>query len=243
MANGFLWFRYEFEVLDYLKGIGGEKISANVSFGSRGSSSRSERDYYVSHGDAKSAARYFIQRRSGDWDGLDAVIFLKQDSYWMPDCQEGNFASTVSYGFTLSESRQAPEYQIDSAFNRAWLPSVRDNVSSSNGQSASRFRLSSDSTAHTPRDEQYDKRGTISLDELRTEIQVLEDEISRKETMGVEGYVECLDAKYDHERKNSRRGGFWRRDYTALVETLHQTRQNDFCRSTRSGIDSHCRYG
>ena len=228
---------YEFEVLEYLKGRGTESLAVNSSFGGSGDSWSSSYEVYETEGDAIAAARFHISERDGKWDDREAILFVRQDPYW------GN----EEYGFTLSGSIQAPEYRIESHFNRVWLPAadvtsgapevflmtappsppsqeaqpevdlkeIRRQLARELGsddspglEEAMRRTAEQLGVAYTPPDSATSRapwlraRESITLEELRQAIDDLADSISRAQAEGITGYNECLESKYERERRN-----------------------------------------
>ena len=107
---------FEFEALEFLKGAGDKTLLANASFGTSGSSWKSQHEVYESKRDAIAAALHRISVRDKQWDEREAIVFMSRDQYWGGE----------SYGFTLAGSIQAPEYRLESRYNRVWLPAADD---------------------------------------------------------------------------------------------------------------------
>lgn len=228
---------YEFEVLEYLKGQGTESLSINSSFGASGDSWSSSYEVYETEGDAIAAALFHISERDGKWDDREAILFVRQDPYW------GN----EEYGFTLSGSIQAPEYRIESRFNRVWLPAadvtsgapevflmtappappsqeaqpevdleeIRRQLAAQLGSDDSpqldeimRGIAEQHGLTYTPPNSASSTapwlgaRESITLEELRQTIDDLDNSISRAQAEGITGYSECLESKYERERRN-----------------------------------------
>ncbi len=225
---------YEFEVLEYLKGQGTESLSINSSFGASGDSWSSHYEVYETERDAIAAALFHISERDGKWDDREAILFVSQDPYWRDE----------EYGFTLSGDVQAPEYRIESRFNRVWLPAAdvtsevpelflmtappsqeaQSEVDLEEIRRQLAAQLGSDDSPqldeimrgiaaqygleYTPPDSTTSNapwlaaRESITLEELRQSIEDLADSISNARAEGVTGYGECLESKYERERKN-----------------------------------------
>lgn len=176
---------YEFEALEFLKGQGSESLSVKVSFGRSGSSSGSEYEMYQSEQDAIAAALFHISERDDQWDDHEAIIFINEEPFWDTRCRYPLSTSSDSYGFTLAGDIQAPEYRIESRFNRVWLPAEAPSNESG------RFLVSV-----PPKEESK----SIALDEVRQMIVELDRSISRAKAEGVFGYRDCLVRKHDRER-------------------------------------------
>ena len=152
-----------FDVIEFLKGEGGQSIAAKASFGVSGSSFGSSHRVYESQRDATAAAAHYLTTRNDQWDDRETILFLEEQAFWDAECGEATPRSTESHGFTLAGHAQAPQYRIESDFNRAWLPS--SNVSSPPAQS--RSFLLGDRSTQVAADSAARDSGTISLDELR----------------------------------------------------------------------------
>ena len=190
---------FRFDVIEFLKGEGGQSLSAKASFGVSGSSwSGSSHRVYESQRDATAAAAHYLTTRNDQWDDREAILFLEEQAFWDAECGEATPRSTESYGFTLAGHAQAPQYRIESDFNRAWLPS--SNVSSPPAQS--RSFLLGDRSTQVAADSAARDSGTISLDELRGLIEELEESIRLADEQSVLGYKDCLAAMYAREREN-----------------------------------------
>ena len=141
---------FEFEALEFLKGEGNETLLVNVSFGGSGDSWTSHYEIYESERDAIAAALYRISVRNEPWDERQAVVFISRDRYWGDE----------SYGFTLSGDVQAPEYQLESRYNRVWLPAADE----SSGQ-PERFLMTA-----PPDDTGKEARDAAELEEFRRQL-------------------------------------------------------------------------
>ena len=164
---------YQFEVNEYLKGDGEDRISIKTSFGGGGSIGMVVYDQYRTRDDAELVAEMAIAERDQyrSLDSLEAILFLKREDEWEWECNETEPSKYELYTFTLSGWWFAPEYRIYSMYNRAWLPSLDQNESASKSteaetgddESSMHFRLSIDSDLSTERDSDMDRFGTISL--------------------------------------------------------------------------------
>ena len=141
---------FEFEALEFLKGSGPESLLVNVSFGGSGSSWESRYEIYESQRDAIAAALYHISVRDVPWDEREAIVFMSRVRHW----------GLESYGFTLSGSTQAPEYQLESHYNRVWLPAA-----DATSQTPGRFLMTSPTAG--PGQEVHD---TVRLGEIWRQI-------------------------------------------------------------------------
>ena len=141
---------FEFEALEFLKGAEEETLLANASFGGSGDSWQSSYEVYESERDAIAAALYRISKRDEPWDEREAIVFMSRDQYW----------GSESYGFTLAGSIQAPEYQLESRYNRVWLPA--DDATS---QTPERFLMTA-----PPGDTGKEARDAATLEEVRRQL-------------------------------------------------------------------------
>ena len=141
---------FEFEALEFLKGEGDETLLVNASFGGSGDSSQSSYEIYESEREAIAAALYRISVRDERWDERQAVVLMSRDQYWGDD----------SYGFTLSGDIQAPEYRLESRYNRVWLPAV-----DATSQAPERFLMTA-----PPDDTGKEARDAATLEEVRRQL-------------------------------------------------------------------------
>ncbi len=194
-SDGRYWIpvvRYEFEAYEFLKGEGTESLFVNVSFGASGDSFQSRYEVYESEGGAIAAARSRLRRSAPTWREREAILFVKERPSWDGKCGEPLPESTDSYSFTLQGDVQAPEYRLDSRFNRVWLPAADVTP-----QGSERFLLKAPGSAPG-----HEAQENIGLEELRQRIAELEGSIKRAQSEGVSGYEECLSEKYYRERLN-----------------------------------------
>ncbi len=115
---------YEFRALEFLKGEGTKSLLVSTSFGASGDSWRSNYELYETEEDAITAGLRHIPTRDESWDEHKAIIFISEGQFWGADCIGPAFILCETYQFTLSGPIQAPEYRLESRFNRAWLPAV-----------------------------------------------------------------------------------------------------------------------
>ena len=184
---------FEFEALELLKGEAGGSLLVYASFGGSGNSSQSRYEVYESKSDAIAAALYRISVRDESWDEREAIVFVSSYHYW----------SDESYHFTLSGDIQAPEYRLESRYNRVWLPAADDT-----SELPERYLMTG------PRPDLGSEGGpwgaapwgfaqeSITLEELQKGIAELDASISRAEAEGISGYSTCLASSYEHDRKN-----------------------------------------
>ncbi len=208
--------QYHFRVLEYLKGDGENQIVVNTSFGGDGFGVAW--DWYRSNFDAKKAAQITIAGLDVDLLRLQSILFIEHDDVWRKHCVIEEVKDAMSYSFALDYDWVAPEFAINSDHNRVWLPihvsSSQTVMSAENpieetidlDSSESRFRLSIDSDASTPRDEKFDMHGTITVAEFKHQI----NSIAVSES-AFSGYADCLKNKnylIQKELEADRRGGY-----------------------------------
>lgn len=172
---------YHFEALDYLKGHGAGHISVTKSFAGTSNSAYYSRDGYSSKAGAKREARKIIVGRDDTWDDRQAVLFLKcDDDVWNAKCDREAKEYGKSYKFTLG---YRAGYNIK---NRVWLPAI-------DSENQKQFLL---------RAPLLNEKDTITIEQLRNIIDEFELSIKHAEEQGIEGYEQCLYARYRHERLN-----------------------------------------
>ena len=120
--------RHEFEVLEYLKGNGGNKVWGVVSLPKYHRVSSSEQD-------ARSKLTYYMNIRNTQWDGKEAIVFLSE----IENATSGQRADHYSLGQFLSD------YHLESYFPATyggWYPIVSAQGGASGaGESQSGFLL------------------------------------------------------------------------------------------------------
>ena len=177
--------RHEFEVLEYLKGNGGNKIWGVVSLpeGQRVSSSEQE---------ARSKLTYYMNVRNTQWDGKEAIVFLSE----IENAPSGQRSDHYSLGQFLSD------YHIESYLPSTyggWYPIVSaQGEASGAGESQSGFLLRGqrdvslgDWLAYDDPDAYSDLSAaavsgqsgdvTLSLEEIKTLVGMTEAELEERE--------------------------------------------------------------
>ena len=191
-----------FEVLEYLKGDGDDRLFIEVSFGWWGNSYNSTRYVYSNESDAIRSAHIAITEGYYDLIEGDVLLFVENTDALHSRCDVKDEATDV-FSFTLMGHPQSPEFGISSEFNRVWLPAVDQSVDwSEKDASTIRFKLSADSDLGTQRDERYGRHGTIGTDEISEMVNELEDAMNEADETGVVSYNECLKAKFERETLN-----------------------------------------
>ena len=191
-----------FEVIDYLKGEGDDKLSVNLSFGWWGNSYSSVRTTYLNESDAELAAEIAIHEGYFDFDEGEAVLFVANDERYTR-CIEGQGAENIAFSFALSGHPQSQDFIINSEYNRVWLPAVESVASEESIISkVKRFKLSPESTIETTRDTEFGRSGTITVGEIIHRVDLLERSIDAAQEEGIAGYADCLESKFDREKRN-----------------------------------------
>ena len=197
--------KFTFDVHEYLKGSGGNTITANISV-------ECPHLNWAECGppeqEAIDDANEWLSRENNRWwESRESIIFLEEDngnesktpgqsatpSYkflpWL-----GDYATTYQYPYSDTDG-----YSVLSERNRVWLPATTES-SSASGSSDSRFMLG-DRPHDLPLGQNVSGLSfdtDISLSDLKARIQSIANMVTQGK--GVAGYEECLRAKFDHER-------------------------------------------
>ena len=183
--------QYEFEAIDYVKGMGAGLVYVNVTFTGDYAANRHATFYYANERDAIEIASHEFFDDERRWDDKEALIFLNRYEAKIPQCDSDRIKYGEVYGFALSE--YYPEFELSSRYNRAWLPVVE----SESLLTPIEFHLSEPN-----HDEDYQEARTISLDAMRIMVNEFTD-LKNKPTNVAHGeYIDCLKAKYARLREN-----------------------------------------
>ena len=207
--------RFTFDVHEYLKGSGGDAITADIkiacteyTWGRCQSSSEQEA---IGYADDWIGLSNIANSR---WSNRESIIFLEDDDLgrshasgqsaatmykFIPQNEYRNpihdYATTSLHPYSVTDG-----FSVFSGRNRVWLPSTAA-WSGASGADESRFMLGDE-----PRDFRPDKGAMrsawfatdISLAGLKSRIKAVADMVKQGE--GVEGYEECLRRKFSYFR-------------------------------------------
>ena len=165
---------FQFPVIEYLKGNGGDTLSVEFLFaGSSGAHT------YLTHEEAQSALTKQLANRNATWDNRDSALFLKLDANQSDVNADGAVDTPPTYRFVRNTHN---DYTIDK-INKPWLP-----VADDSGQSDSEpvYILDSETT-----EDGSERLPTMSLAELRASIESVAAILKAGE--GTEGYEECVE--------------------------------------------------
>ena len=170
--------KFNLNVSDYLKGTGPSSIVAVWVDGTP----------YDATEDANAALATILAERDDQWDGLEAIIFLFDET--------GEFGTSLDAQFKLSDhfllalgDRYFPDdrYSMHSASRKAWLPAASGTGSNRDGQE---FLLDVQPDTGTP--------PTITLGDLKMRIADVRSEFGGGD--GSAAYKACVLEKYRHIR-------------------------------------------
>ena len=200
--------RFTFDVHEYLKGNGGDVITADVRVRCGcpcPDDSEQEAVDYANDWISREAAS--DPKASRSWEGGESIIFLEEDELGRSEAS-GQVAATMykfipwneyrypiyNYASTYEPYFGGDTYSILSERNRVWLP--RATSSSASGADESRFML-----GNRPKDVYGGAMARsswfatdISLSDLKSRINAVADMV--KQSGGWAGYEECLRAKF-----------------------------------------------
>ncbi len=185
---------FRFNALEYLKGSGGDEITALAT---------ESYTRYETVVEARTLGEDFLGERDTQWDDREAIVFLiatqEPDRYW--------------FGTLSEEGRDG--YTIASPYNKVWLPAASAGTAlpkgAGNGPGGEELVFLTDipdaATASGPpsirslgasSSDASGRAPTITLSELKSLIEEVEREVSAGG--GSEEYRECIRFKYRWER-------------------------------------------
>ena len=199
-----------FNVLEYLKGSGGNQIEAVLYDGD-----------WVTHdkADITAANEDFLAFRDKQWDDREAIVFLKS-SQFIPS----TLSDSDRYFMTYLRANGEHGYTVDSRWAKAWLPAA---APSSNGQASG---ASGDSQRFITNIENGPSGGgasgqsgsqteTMTLAEIKAVIKKIDDELAAGD--GITDYAACVREKYRWARDvalfKSGRGDSYYRQFEAGI--------------------------
>ena len=196
---------FKFEVLEYLKGAGGNEVVAYSTVARRSEVIQEIMDKnargevipwrlledpnpYSTMEDALAAAHKWEKERNTQWDDREAIVFLREEP--VPGSSDGSKRYLIG---------SISEHAVDSR-NRAWLPAQASaGASASSGEA--RYLLEPPGRASAGGAGAASSSGqpsTISAAELKAAMSKLDKWV--KDGEGVEGYLECIWASFGEER-------------------------------------------
>lgn len=178
--------RYQFNVIEYLRGGGPEEITVRYR----------SNDAYLTEEEAWGIAKRSFEFRNASWDDREAVLFLIGQNQSGVSGASGQQPQTFQFPTWAWGEFQ---YTVDT-LNRVWLPSAQ--ASGAAGQSAdeeARSYLTGNSAGDAGGvTGSGETSSRISLAELRSKITAASaDLLAGRE---IEGYEECLDRKFAYEQ-------------------------------------------
>ena len=194
--------RFKFEVLEYLKGAGGNEVVAYSTVARRSEVIQEIMDKnargelipwkllgdpnpYATMEDALAAAQKWEKERNTQWDGREAIVFLREEP--TPGSSDGS--KRYLLGWSISE------HTVDSRY-RAWLPAqASPGASASSGDS--RYLLEPPGRSVAGAASSSGQPSTISVSELKAAMAKLDEWVKAGE--GVEGYLECVRYSFGDE--------------------------------------------
>ena len=178
---------YTFDVLEYLKGSGGDELVTIVV---------SE----YAHPDAATARRYLDTRlstRETRWDNRQAIVFMKHQHKYVPSTEQSgrHYMGYITY-------QDEDDYTVSSRSTRLWLPAAEgDSGVLTRDPGSRRFLLgppSDRTTATASRSATDSNSATITLGGLRSKMSAIASETAAGD--GSEEYRLCVRYKYFADR-------------------------------------------
>ena len=205
-----------FNVLEYLKGSGGNQIEAVLYDGDWQTYKRA---------DITAANEDFLAFRDKQWDDREAIVFLRKTDF-VPSTRSNSDRYTMGFGYLRANGEHG--YTVDSRWTKAWLPAAA--APSSNGQASGASRASGDSqrfitniedgaTGGGVRGQSGGQTETMTIAEIKAVITKIDNELAVGE--GITGYAACVRDKYAWTRQASRakegRGNSYNRQFDASI--------------------------
>ena len=175
---------FGFRVLEYLKGQGPDEIVA-VASGYR----------YDSESQVRAILPVIVARRDTQWDDLDAIVFLRQSDDHVPSTLRPD-----RFYFSQTHYCSFDYYTIASLLTKKWLPAAGVHGDEGTGDQQ-QFLMDAPSGERTS--DGYSPPPTITLGELKTRIDGLEEELNSGD--GSEASRQCIVTKYFVERAIQKR--------------------------------------
>ncbi len=190
------YLEHRFDALEYLQGSGGAELVAVVY----------EFDDHGTRDKAVAAGAALLSGRDTQWDGRDAIVFLKD-----------GFATRTRYrlgSVIIKHGRDGDHYSIASRDFKTWLPASSSSGGASETSGGSQqFLLDVPAAAAGGASGQSGSAPTITLAQIKEKIASIEQEVVAGG--GSAAYRECLYEKYRVERNarysKENKGGIYRR--------------------------------
>ena len=107
---------YRFQVLEYLKGGGGQEMVLILPSGTQNDTQW----HFSTAEEAEELGPDLMELRSSEWDDREAIVFVQHDSSWVPSTQKDDTHLVGLYSTALGWVGT-----IDSEILRRWLPIAR----------------------------------------------------------------------------------------------------------------------
>ena len=177
-----------FNVLEYLKGSGGQEIEVVLYDGDKRRYTRAE---------VEALNEDLLKFRDKQWDDREAIVFLRSGRF-IPSTE--NDSDRYYMGYLRAQGELA--YTVDSRWAKAWLPdaaapSANGRASGSSGN-AQRFFTKASSGGGVTR-QAGSQTDTMTLGEIKAFIEAVEAEVDAGDD--TEDYRECVQRKYSWERE------------------------------------------
>ena len=179
---------YEFDVIEYLKGSGGNRIIGIVHSGYYS-------EVYKNQTEATRRSKHLLDTRETQWDDREAIIFLRNSDAILESVkQQGRYFFGVM-------TAHGDGYTINSDLSKRWLPAAKESeAGSSSGDSKLfltggvplRISVTNPSGASAT-------SNTMTLTALKTRISEIQADVTAGD--GSAEYTQCLIAGYEWERR------------------------------------------
>ena len=167
---------FEFEVVEYLKGGGGDTVRVKSP----------QRHTYLIESDALTASNVALSERNAAYDDREAVVFLRNSE------NGGAGARTYYFESASRETAFDKSYSIDGGYN-AWLPAAETHATKAGAATDERADGASHNFLADP-EPGVTELTELTIDGLRSRIAAVDAMIKKGE--GIEGYEDCLGFKF-----------------------------------------------
>ncbi|MYD35399.1 MAG: hypothetical protein F4X20_00005 [Dehalococcoidia bacterium] len=181
---------YRFRVLEYLRGSGGNELVAVAWDGL---------ETFDSSGSAVTQAQVLKDRRDTQWDGREAILFLKNTHSALPSSSR---ADRYWLGGIYIDQPWEDYYTIASRWDKRWLPAASSGAGGASGRSDTQRFLLDAPTASDGASGASGQSGTaptITLSDLKAKIATNDREIAAGG--GSQAYKDCLHRKLEWARE------------------------------------------
>ena len=173
-----------FEVLEYLRGSGGDEIKAVLY----------DRDgWQETRAEVEALNENLLPLRTTQWDDREAIVFLRSGDHVV-----STFNDADRYWMASLRNSGEDGYTVGSKWVKAWLPDAA--AQGARGRASGgeqRFLINLSGTSQGARAQSGEQGDAMTLSELKALVTRIGDELAAG---GTEAYAECVQDKYSSAR-------------------------------------------